>query len=329
MLTEWQHSPAEWDKRAASAMDGGLLQSWAWGEFQRALGNQVFRLVDEQTGFIVQAQKLRAGPQNILVISRGPVGENWSDANIKEFTSSIKQFAAAQNCFLVRMDAPADEHQPFPGWKKAYDRQPRHTLIIDTRPSEDELLAAMKPKWRYNIKVAQKNQVTIRRSADPKDATAFAALMNQTTERQHFASYDAKYFATLLQTLGPANQAELLFAELSGKPIAGLLMCRFASAAYYLHGGSDYEHRAMMAPHLLQWEAIKIAKTNNQSYDFWGVASNPPANEQEKSWAGITRFKQGFAPKTTTTGYAGTYELPVKALTYALYSLRQLWKRRT
>lgn len=332
MLTEWQQSQTEWDAIAATAQDGGLLQSWAWGEFQKALGNEVFRLHDPQTGFIVQAQKLRAGSQWVLVISRGPVGANWTADTMKTFTREIKTFAASNKCFLVRLDPAFATHDAAPltsnGWKKAYDRQPRHTLIIETTASEDALLAAMKSKWRYNIKVALKNGVTIRRSSSPDDAHTFHNLMAQTTERQHFASYDAAYFKTLMQALAPTNQAEFFFAEHESKPIAGLLVTYFGNTAYYLHGASDYEHRAMMAPHLLQWEAIKQAKQHNQRYDFWGVASNPPANEQEKSWAGITRFKQGFAPNTAITAYPGTYELPVKPLIYNLYRIRQFIKRR-
>lgn len=335
MLTEWQQTPQQWDARAATAKDGGLLQSWAWGEFQKALGNEVYRLQDEQTDFIVQAQRLRAGSQHVLVISRGPVGDNWSSENVTAFTKHIKTFAAEHGCFLVRLDAPLVEHDPAAalltqsGWKKAYDRQPRHTLIIDTTSTEEQLLAAMKPKWRYNIKVAEKRGVQVRISSNPDDAPAFYDLMFRTTERQQFASYDAAYFRKLMQSLGPTKQAAFIFAELENKPIAALLITSFGNTSIYLHGASDYEHRNAMAPHLLQWEAIKAAKNQGQRYDFWGVAANPPANDQEKSWAGITRFKQGFSVQTTITGYLGTYELPVKPALYFLYSLRQKLRGRT
>ncbi|MFH2104837.1 MAG: peptidoglycan bridge formation glycyltransferase FemA/FemB family protein, partial [Parcubacteria group bacterium] len=49
----------------------------------------------------------------------------------------------------------------------------------------------------------------------------------------------------------------------------------------------------LMAPHLLQWEAIKEAKKRDlQYYDFGGIA--PADANKNHPWSGITRFKRGF-----------------------------------
>ena len=98
--------------------------------------------------------------------------------------------------------------------------------------------------------------------------------------------------------------------------------------ATYLFGASDYEYRNLMAPHLLQWQAIKDAKDKDLwFYDFWGAA--PEGSEGKLSqWAGFTRFKKGFSPELELTEYIGTYEKIFSPVKLGLYKfLRQTFKR--
>ncbi len=327
MLKHWQeHESTQWnDIIARLAKDGGLLQSWEWGRFQESLGNAVYNLSHEEKWY-AQCIQLKAGNQWILSIPRGPVTPVAHEKeSFKNFLFDLKAFAKDRGCFLVRFD-PAFElplAKELSLKKSARERNPVHTLIMNTSYAEEELLEQMKPKWRYNIRLAQKRGVAIRRSCNPQDATMFASLMQKTTERQSFATYDEEYFTTFMKVFGKNQQAEFFFAEYEGKTIAAILVAYFGKRAYYLHGGSDNAYRQVMAPHLLQWEAIKEARKRSLEYDFWGIAAEPPANKQEAQWAGVTRFKKGFAPQTEATEYMGTYELPVSKLLFVLYRLRQ------
>ena len=348
MLKNWTaDEKTAWDSLVSASPDGGFLQSWVWGDFQEALFNSVYRLSDEQEQWLAQCFQLKAGNQWILYIPRGPVfvgydkvmaGQELSSQqsgrqSYLDFFKELKVFAKERGCFLLRFDPAFETGHPFTDTvsrcaKKARrERQPIHTLILDTAKSEAELLEAMKQKWRYNTRLAEKKGVTTRWSTDTKDAEHFYQLVSQTTERQQFGAYDEDYYATLIEKLGPQHQAAFLFAEYEGKPIAGLLLGFFGKRVLYLHGASNYEHRQLMAPHLLQWEAIKEAKRRNMRYDFWGVAAEPPANKQEAGWGGVTRFKKGFAPQIGLTEYVGTYELRVKPLWYWAYRLRSLLRR--
>ena len=323
MLHFWtKEDPTGWDAAvAAHASDGGLLQSWAWGQFQEALGNGVYNVVNDDASMFAQALQLRAGKRFILSVPRGPicVGE-LTEARLQAWVADIKAFAAERGCFMVRFDPAWPMEQQtllaVAGTDKAKrERNPSETLIIDIRGDEETLLGAMKSKWRYNIKLAQKKGVTVRFSTDPKDAQTFMSLVEKTTERQGFASYGRAYFEALINALGETKQGAFAIAEYQGKPIAALVVGFNGRTAYYLHGASDYEHRALMAPHLLQWAAIQESKKRGcVAYDFWGAGSQ---------WGGVTRFKQGFAPTTALTAYVGTHEIGVKGLTYKLYRLRQ------
>lgn len=320
----------QWDNAIKVSPDGGFLQSWAWGEFQESLGNSVYNTANDTKTWFAQCIQLKAGNQWILSIPRGPVyvGDGKPDTDsLKSFLTELKAFAKERGCFVLRFDMPYSGKQITLPYKKSRKvTNPEHTLILQTEKSEEDLLKEMKPKWRYNINLAEKKGVTIRWGWKEEDAKLFTELMNKTTQRQAFASYDVEYFKKLVEILSPKEQAAFLFAEYEGKTIAGLLMCAFGSTAIYLHGASDYEYRKIMAPHLLQWTAIKDAKKFGANYDFWGVAADPPANKAEEHWGGVTRFKKGFAPKQEISEYMGTYEIPVKQSWYLLYRLRSLLK---
>ncbi len=190
--------------------------------------------------------------------------------------------------------------------------QPRRTLILDLVRSEEELLSAMKPKTRYNIKVAQKHCVKI----DEGDEyfADFWRLLRQTADRDEFTAHGEDYYRKMLEALSPAGLLRLIAASYDGKVVAANLVVFFGDWCCYLHGASDYACRDKMAPQLLQWETILLAKSlGKKYYDFWGV--------DERRWPGVTRFKTGFAPETAFTSYAGAFDLPLNKFWYWIYKL--------
>jgi lipid II:glycine glycyltransferase (peptidoglycan interpeptide bridge formation enzyme) len=73
-----------------------------------------------------------------------------------------------------------------------------------------------------------------------------------------------------------------------------------------------------MATYLLQWRQIQDAKKfGAEGYDFGGVKTK----SRENNWAGITRFKQGFSPKTKVTEFPGAYDVIINPVKYRAYLL--------
>jgi lipid II:glycine glycyltransferase (peptidoglycan interpeptide bridge formation enzyme) len=170
----------------------------------------------------------------------------------------------------------------------------------------------MKSKTRYNIKVAQKNGITIDRGE--KYFKDFWNLTEKTSQRQEIISHDKNYYKKLLQVLSELGIAELVVAKYKGEVIAANLMISANKWCIYLYGASDYEHRNKMAPHLLQWESIKYAKESGcKYYDFWGV--------DDDKWPGITRFKKGFAQNKEFTNYIGSWDEVYSGIWYNMYKL--------
>jgi lipid II:glycine glycyltransferase (peptidoglycan interpeptide bridge formation enzyme) len=166
-------------------------------------------------------------------------------------------------------------------------------LILNISGDEDEILKQMHHKTRYNIRLSARKGVKVRVGDATKDLDSFYSLMQKTTRRDNFKPHSKKYYHNQLKTLGKENLINLLIAEKDGKPIAALIVTFYADRATYLHGAMDGKYRKLMGPHILQWEAIKLAKEKKcTQYDFWGIA--PKEHDEEHAWGGITRFKEGF-----------------------------------
>jgi lipid II:glycine glycyltransferase (peptidoglycan interpeptide bridge formation enzyme) len=202
---------------------------------------------------------------------------------------------------------------------------------MDLLQSEEQLLAAMHPKTRYNIKVAERHGVTVREAnmsnavALQEDITRFWNMLGQTAERDRFHTHPERYYRTMVSTLAVKGRAgcsvSLRFAELDGVAVAAGLFATFGSRVTYLHGASLASARKVMAPYALHWQVIRDAKAAGMArYDLWGVA---PDDNPEHAWAGITRFKTGFGGHRIS--YLGTWELPDSSVWYKLYRwVRQL-----
>jgi lipid II:glycine glycyltransferase (peptidoglycan interpeptide bridge formation enzyme) len=176
--------------------------------------------------------------------------------------------------------------------------QPPRTIIADIRGSEQEILARMKQKTRYNIRLAEKKGVTVRAWTDIE---SFHKMMLLTGSRDGFGVHSLEYYRRAYDLLHPNQMGELLLAEYDTKPLAALFVARSGTRAYYLYGASTDEERNRMPAYLLQWEAMKWARAHGaEEYDLWGVPDEDEATleanfekRHDGLW-GVYRFKRGF-----------------------------------
>ena len=219
------------------------------------------------------------------------------------------------------------------GFKRLpYDIEPAQTLILDLNKGSEELLAEMHPKWRYNINLAQKKGVVIKKITS-RDADfdeyfeKFYQLLDKgTAERQKIKHHPKDYYYKQLTISSKHLSAELFVAEYDKKAVAANIVVFFGNRATYVHGATDNEHRALMAPHLLQWRQICEAKGRCLSeYDFWGIANEYSFNKLKTTWAGITRFKKGFGGREMN--YIGYFDWPISKIWYLIYRVAQRIRR--
>ena len=180
---------------------------------------------------------------------------------------------------------------------------------------EDDLLARMKQKTRYNVRLAERKGVTIRAGTET-DLDTLYRMYAETSVRDGFVIRDQKYYLDLWRTFLRAEILEPLIAEVENDPIAAVMIFRFAGTAYYLNGMSRDAHREKMPNYLLQWEAARRAKAAGcMVYDLWGA---PNVFDESDSMWGVFRFKEGLGGEVVR--HIGAWDLPVQPLMYKLYT---------
>ncbi len=295
---------------------GGFLQSWEWGEFQKAAGKRTTRLLLGEAGMQVVETRLPLG-LHYGFAPRGPLGNRNDGCRL------AAEFGKQSRSLFLRLEPGAGCGDPAYNLQPSTHISPPNTLIMDLTRTYDDLRGSQHSKTRYNIGLAERKGVTIELNASAfEDAWK---LFVETGSRGGFHLHPKSYYKKMLATLtSDTCHAFLAVARYEGEVIAANIMVDFHGTRTYLHGASGNKHREVMAPYLLHWALITEAKHRGmRAYDWWGVA--PEGVAETHPWAGITRFKLGFGGRRVD--YPGTFDLICRPLTYRLYELLRKLRR--
>jgi lipid II:glycine glycyltransferase (peptidoglycan interpeptide bridge formation enzyme) len=208
--------------------------------------------------------------------------------------------------------------------------QPRSSWVLDIRPDEEALLAGMKSKTRYNIRLASRKGVVVS-EAGPADLPDFYALFQETASRDDFYIHTQDVYRRMFSLFWEAGRFAMLFARYEGKLIAAVTLLRFGDTCWYLQGASSNADRNLMPTYLLQWEGIRWARSHGcTEYDFRAV---PDLLREDQDMFGVYRFKEGFGGRqfTTIPTYGAAYSPLLFSLWRSYYSGRFLldqWQRK-
>jgi len=297
-----------------------LWQTQEWQDFQDKLGHKTHRVDDN----LIIINPLFLG-KSYGYIPRGPVFT--SDQVRLDFWDDLKALVIRENLVFVRIDPV--EAIILPDNMRSvlsHSVQPDTTLVLELQLSEEELLKQMKRKGRYNIKLAEKKGVTVKRAESQEQrlefVQAFFSLLKETTTRDQFSGHAEGYYQTMLETI---PQAEIFVAEYEGKALAAGIFVFQGDVAIYYYGASTQVHKELMAPYLLQWEAIKFAKSKGcRTYDFLGIA--PEDAEDDHPWKGITSFKKKFGGETVI--YPNPRDIIFKPFWYKIYQFMKFIQKK-
>jgi len=298
--SEWDN---RWDALAAACRYSGFMQSSAWAAFKRAEGycTPRFGLFDGDT--LVGGASLLTFPsassEGMILCADGPVLP-WDDyaasrEGLRLLIASVEEIAEQSGGLGWRIEPRVGLPRPMvlKNWKRApVDLNPAHSLVIDLRLPPDQILAAMHPKGRYNIRVAARHGVRAVRSNAMQDLRRFYSLFAETALRNGFFAEPFGFFINLVTNLFPAGMAELCFAELGSETLAASLVIYYGQRATYLYGGSSSRYRNCMPTYQMHWCAIQSAQQRGcLEYDMYGF---DPFEQPDHPYAGFSRFKKQF-----------------------------------
>jgi len=314
------------------------LHTWEWGEFQEGEGHKVYRfgIFDNNKmvgGYSVSFHKIPKTDYSIGTILRGPVVDS-------DMIENIKRVATEQKAIFVKFEPDV--------WQKTFDANnnpssrsvdmdfpglqisPKvafypYSYVVDLTKTEEELLALMHSKTRYNVKIANRHGVTFTHDSDDSSFETYLDLLFETTKRQGFYLHSRAYHRNLWKILKPTGMVHIFIARYQNEPLSAFMIYAHHDRLYYPYGASSDKNRQVMAPTLLMWEVIKFGRSLGlKSFDMWG-SLGPDAKESEQGY-GFHRFKQGYGGQLVQ--FVGTYDLVIKPELYKIYNFvdKYRWK---
>ncbi len=314
---------AAWDDFVAAHPHGSILQTTNWARLKNRFGwtsERVWLKRDGQlfAGAQILYRSAALGIFKIGYIPHGPLLDWQDDEQIRVLFGQIDESAYKNGAGIMKLEPLLWQHEiTAERWAEICQQsslvltedtiQPPRTIIVDLRPDEDEILAAMKQKTRYNIRLAARKDVVVREGTG-HDLNNFADLMKTTGQRDGFGTHDPEYYAAMYSLFAPDN-AVLLIAEYEQKPLAAAMITAFGDTAVYLYGASSNEERNRMPAYAVQWAAMHWAKERGCTrYDLWGV---PDAGEEELETQ-FTARRDGLWPVyRAKRGYGGRVQRTV------------------
>lgn len=317
----------QWNSWLENAPGGGdFRQIYEWGELKRDWGWTPVRLVLEREGSIkgVGQFLFLSTPTTgkLMYCPRGPWIPWDDDDAVLTFLRGVLTVAQRERAHTVKIESEVLEQnervkkllRDFGFTPSRYTPQFKTTLVFDLTQSEDQLLANMKSKTRYNVRLAAKKGVVVREDNSEEALEAFYELTRETSQRDGFPMRAREYYFKVWSVMLSAGRAHLFLASHDGDLLAGNLAFTFGGKCWYMYGASSNQKRNLMPMYLVQWEVMRWAKRQGMKwYDMVGVPKPENLNEGDSMW-GLYRFKSGFGGEVRD--FIGAYDLklrPIKA----------------
>lgn len=288
-----------------------FIQSWNWGEFLKKINQKVYyigvyeeenssqKLIGIMLGTLIEAKRGK-----YIHFRHGPV-INWGNSQlVTEVTNYLKNLAKSEGAWFIRISPLITDEQLAQAGilnsqshpSQMHDVDAEETWVLDLDKSEEELLAGMRKNTRYSIRKAEKDGVEIIKTQDSQYLQEFWDIMMDTVQRQQWTFFSFDYIKNEFETFVKDNQAMLFLAKYQSKFIAASMFVFYNDQSAYHHSGALTEFRKVPASYLIQWEAIKEAKSRGLAkHNFWGLPLDENGElEMNDPWTGVGLFKVGF-----------------------------------
>ena len=293
----------EWDEFVTAHPDANFLQSWDFYEFYFSRGFDIVRrgIYDENNQLVgVYAGEVEPAKRGRhLAVAGGPIFD-WTNQEVKNLIfSDMRQQAKKLKCTFVRV-RPQLQNTPENakifqqlGFRKApMYLSVEFAGVLNLENSEEEILKNMRQRLRRALRKAEKNQITIEKTSDPKAIHDFYQIELQTAKRHDFYAFSEDFLTKQFAAFAKNNEAVLYIAKLRGEILAENFMIFYGNEASYHYGVSSELGTKYSGAPLLHMEAMRDARKRGiKRYNFWGIVDE---NDTKHRFYGVSVFKRGF-----------------------------------
>lgn len=329
-----------WEDFLDSVKDKTFLQSWNWGEFQKGLGNKIWRFgIYDNDNLILSSLIVRVNAKRgtFLFLPHGPVIKegklDFKGEGFKILLNKLKEINKEEKAVYIRVSSPWERSKTNDkifrslGFREApIHIHPEETWELDIKPLEKDLLMGMRKTTRYLIRKGGENeQLEISQSHKIEDLKIFNELYGKVVNRHHFIPFSLDYISKEFSLFDSDNQISIFLGKYKDEVVSSAIVIYWQGAVFYHHGASSLKYPKIPASYLLQWEAIREAKRRNcSSYNFWGVA--PENSSKNHPWFGLTLFKEGFGGRRKK--YVKTQDLVLSQKYWINWMIEKIRKKR-
>jgi len=324
-----------WEAFAGQYAHRTFLQSWAWGEFQKKMGNKIWRLGifdNNKLAATALVSKIIARRGTFLLIQHGPCLAEAGNEIFAVLLAELKRIGQEEKAGFIRINPLREGNQENKNFftNAGFREAPMHanayeaTWKLDITSDEEKLLQNMRKTTRYLIRQALKNSyITVEKSLNAQAVLAYQTLNLAVAKKQSFTPFASDYIKNEFEIFSKENQALCFLGKYKGEVAAAALIIFWSGAAYYHQAASGFKHAKLSIPYLIVWEAIKEAKKRGcLSFDFWGYVN--PKTEPSHPWSGPTLFKMGFGGRPYE--YLKTLDFPLSKKYWLNYFVEKVRK---
>lgn len=315
----------KWDIFVTSHDDANFLQSWAWGDFHESRKKTVVRRValdnDDKiiASYVGQVETAKRG--TYMAIAGGPIMD-WSNKKLREAVfADIKEQAEKNHCVFVRIRPQIVENEKNRALFKQLGLKPapmylsvEYAGVLDISRPEEDILAGASQGLRRKIRKAQKNNITITTSTDPKEIKTFYKIQLETAARQKFVEFSEDFLRKQFEAFAKYDEVKLYTAKLGDEILAQNFMIFYGNEASYHYGVSTELGTKYSGAPLLHMQAMRDARERGiKRYNFWGITAE---DDTKHRFYGVSQFKRSFGVEELI--YLHAHDLIIKPAQYKL-----------
>lgn len=310
-------SNKKWQEVIRKFPEANFLQSPAYRVMNESLGEKVITDDFEGKGWALMIVR-DAKRGRYLEVPCGPLID-WGDkGTVKEALARITEVAELEKCVFVRLRpqllANRENLKLLAGLglkKSPMHLAAEHTVMIDLKLSEEELLSGMRRQTRYEVRRAGKLGITVRKDNSEELFREFHKAQMETAKRQGFVPPSLKVLLAEREAFGENITIYVAESE-EGEPIAYGLIIRDGREGDYYEAASTVLNRKLPGAYAILWQAMRDLKAEGyKRFNLWGIA---PAGQPGHRYAGVTTFKTGFGGSVVE--YVPAHDLVISQIGY-------------